>query len=138
MKVEIRYDSTYTYERRVSFSPHIFRLMPKVDQHLKVRRFDFLTNRGGVVNWRRDLFDNETASCFYPNFSKTMMVRLRLVLEISVKNAFGFLLEPTALQIASVVWPMRLDSRSAASVSAVSPDCVIASITVLRSIGGLR
>lgn len=99
MKVEIRYDSTYTYERKVSFSPHIFRLVPKVDQHLKVRRFDFQTNRGGVVNWRRDLFDNETASCFYPNFSKTMTARLRLVLEISSKNAFGFLLDPSALHV---------------------------------------
>ena len=99
MKVEIRYASTYTYARRVSFSPHIFRLMPKVDQHLKVRRFDFQTNRGGVVNWRRDLFDNETASCFYPNFSTTLSARLRLVLEIEPKNAFGFLLEPQALHV---------------------------------------
>ena len=99
MKVEIRYDSTYTYERKVSFSPHIFRLVPKVDQHLKVQRFDFRTNRGGVVNWRRDLFDNETASCFYPNSSKTMTARLRLVLEISTKNAFGFLLDSSALHV---------------------------------------
>ena len=48
------------------------------------------------------------------------------------------MLLPTTLQIASVVWPIRFDSRSAASVSAVSPDWVMASMTVLRSIGGLR
>ena len=33
---------------------------------------------------------------------------------------------PTTLQIASVMWPLRFISRSAASVSAVSPLCVIA------------
>lgn len=99
MKVEIRYESTYTYVRKVSFSPHIFRLMPKADSQLKVRSFDFRTNREGVVNWRRDLFDNETASCFYPKASKTMTSRLRLVLELATKNAFGFLLEPYALHL---------------------------------------
>lgn len=99
MKVEIQYASTYTYARRVSFSPHIFRLIPKVDQHLKVRRFEFATNRGAVVNWRRDLFDNETASCFYPNSSNTLSAKLRLVLEVEAKNAFGFLLEPQALHV---------------------------------------
>ena len=53
MKVEIRYASTYTYARRVSFSPHIFRLIPKVDRHLKVRRFDFATNRSAVIKWHK-------------------------------------------------------------------------------------
>jgi len=53
-------------------------------------------------------------------------------------HASRAMLLPTALQIASVVWPIRLLSRSAASVSAVSPDCVIASTTVSRATGGLR
>ncbi len=99
MKVEIRYASSYTYERRVSFSPHLFRLIPKVDRNLKVRSFDFTTNRGAVTNWRRDLFDNEVASCFYPNFSTTLSVKLKLSLEVDAKNAFGFLLEPHALHV---------------------------------------
>jgi transglutaminase-like putative cysteine protease len=108
MKVEIRYSSLYTYARRVSFSPHLYRLIPKVDRHLKVRRFDFSTNRGAVVNWRRDLFDNEVASCFYPHFSTTLMTKLRLVLEVSAKNAFGFLLEPQALHVPFTYRPAEL------------------------------
>src|SRR5260370_39314292 len=47
------------------------------------------------------------------------------------------MLEPTTLHKARVGWPLRFDSRRAASVSAVSPDCVIAMIMVLRSIGGV-
>jgi transglutaminase-like putative cysteine protease len=99
VKVEIRYACSYTYARRVTFSPHLFRLIPKVDRFLKVRRFDFSTNRRATVNWRRDLFDNEVASCFYPDPAKTLAVRLKLALEVAAKNAFGFLLEAHALHL---------------------------------------
>jgi transglutaminase-like putative cysteine protease len=99
MKVEIRYTAEYQYEKRVSFSPHTFRLIPKIDRYLKVRRFDFRTNRAAVVSWRRDLFDNEIASAFYPKPARTLTARLRLMLEVEEKNAFGFLLEGYALDL---------------------------------------
>ena len=99
MKVEIRYAADYRYDRRVSFSRHIFRLVPKIDRFLKVRRFDFRTNRSAAVSWRRDLFDNEIASVFYPTAARTLTARLRLMLEIEEKNAFGFLLESRALDL---------------------------------------
>ena len=97
MKIEIRYAAEYRYAERVSFSPHIFRVIPKVDRYLKVSSFDFRTNREAVINWRRDIFDNEIASAFYPKPSKILAVRFRLKLEIEEKNAFGFLLESRAL-----------------------------------------
>ena len=53
-------------------------------------------------------------------------------------SASRAMLEPATLQIASVGWPLRYDSRSAASVSAVSPDCVMATTMELRSSGELR
>jgi len=99
MKVEIRYASTYDYAERVTFSPHVFRLIPKTGRHLTVRRFDFRANRGAVVNWRRDLFDNEVASCFFPNPARKLTARLRLRLELEETNAFGFLLDAHALRL---------------------------------------
>lgn len=108
MKVEIRYACSYDYARRVTFSPHLFRLIPKVDQHLKVRRLDFVTNRRAAIHWRRDLFDNEVASCFYPDPSKTLSVRLKLVLEVAAKNAFGFLLDTHALHLPFPYRPAEL------------------------------
>lgn len=99
MKIEIRYAADYRYAERVSLSPHIFRVIPKVDRYLKVRSFDFKTNRSAVINWRRDIFDNEIASVFYPDRSQLLRVRFRLKLEIERKNAFGFLLESRALDL---------------------------------------
>ncbi len=108
MKIEIRYSTSYTYERRVTFSPHLFRLIPKVDRHLKIRRFAFHTNHGAVVNWRRDLFDNEVASCFYPDAAKTLRARLRMSLKLEEKSAFGFLLETRALHLPFTYRPEEL------------------------------
>jgi hypothetical protein len=42
---------------------------------------------------------------------------------------------PTTLQSASTLWPRRRDSRKPASVSAVSPDWVMASTSVCLSSG---
>jgi transglutaminase-like putative cysteine protease len=99
VKLEILYSAEYRYPKRVSFSPHTFRVIPKVDRNLTVKRFDFRTNRNAVINWRRDIFDNEIASVFYPNRSRALQVRFRLKLEIEKKNAFGFLLESRALHL---------------------------------------
>lgn len=108
MKIEISYAADYQYAERVSFSPHIFRVIPKVDRYLKVRSFDFRTNRGAVTNWRRDIFDNEIASVFYPDRAKVLQVRFRLKLEIESKNAFGFLLETRALDMPFTYQPDEL------------------------------
>jgi transglutaminase-like putative cysteine protease len=108
VKIEIRYAADYHYAERVSLSPHIFRVIPKVDRYLKVRSFDFRTNRSAVINWRRDIFDNEIASVFYPDRSQLLRVRFRLKLEIAEKNAFGFLLESRALDLPFLYSPEEL------------------------------
>ena len=49
---------------------------------------------------------------------------------ISVPAASRVIMEPTTLQMASVFEPFCLASRCAASVSAVSPDCEITTVSV--------
>ena len=108
MKVEIRYQARYAYTERVTFSPHLFRLIPKVDRALKLRQFDFRTNANAVIHWRRDLFDNEVASVFYPKASPQLDLKLRLKLELEPKNAFGFLLASHALHSPFAYQPQEI------------------------------
>lgn len=105
MKVEVLYQTQYAYAEPVSFSPHLFRLFPRADRYLAVRRVDFQTNTDAAVSWRRDLFDNEIASAFYPNLSALLAVNLRLELEIQERNAFGFLLAPHAIEFPFIYLP---------------------------------
>ena len=99
MKIGISYQTQYLYEEPVSFSSHLFRLFPKADRHVAVRRLLFQTNTNAAVNYRRDLFDNEIASCFYPGKSALLGASLQIEIELMPRNAFGFLLDSHALDL---------------------------------------
>ena len=66
MRIRVTNRWDWHYESAVSFSPHIFRLFPKVDRFVNVLNAKFTTNADADVQYRRDLFDNEVAYCFYP------------------------------------------------------------------------
>ena len=108
MKLQILYQAQYSYIETVTFSPHLFRLFPKVDQHVKIHSHDFRTNIDAAVNFRRDLFDNEIASCFYPTPSSLLAASLKIELEVQPKNAFGFLLDAHALKLPLTYQPAEL------------------------------
>lgn len=108
MKVEIQYQTQYAYAEPVSFSPHVYRLFPKAERHLRVLDSQFQTNADATVNYRRDLFDNEIAQCFYPGNSVLLQASFRLELDIARKNAFGFLLASHALELPFTYLPTDL------------------------------
>ncbi len=97
MKVSIRFEADYTYDEPVSFSTHCFRLFPRTDHFVTVRRQSFETNAGADVQHRRDLFDNPMAVGVYAGETNCLLGRLSLELEILRKNAFHFLLAPHAV-----------------------------------------
>jgi hypothetical protein len=95
--VRINYQAQYAYSEPVSFSSHLFRLFPKCDRYVSLRSLAFQTNADASVSYRRDLFDNEIASCFYPGQSAMLSTSLQIELEIQRRNAFSFLLAQHAL-----------------------------------------
>ncbi len=99
MKLKITKESVYTYESKVSFSPHHARIFPRIDLLVKVASMRFETQASADVQFRQDLFNNHIAYCFYPEMSSVLPFRLELELEVIEKNPFHFLLEPHGLQI---------------------------------------
>jgi hypothetical protein len=99
MKLKIKKESVYTYEGKVSFSPHHVRIFPRIDLSVKVESIHFETQSGAYVQFRQDLFDNHIAYCFYPEMAETLPFRVELDLEVKEKNPFHFLLEPHALHV---------------------------------------
>jgi transglutaminase-like putative cysteine protease len=97
--VRINYQTQYAYSEPVSFSPHLFRLFPKWDRYVSMRSLAFQTNADASVRYRRDLFDNEIASCFYPGKSALLSASLQIELEVQPRNAFDFLLAPYAVNM---------------------------------------
>lgn len=98
MNIKIRYRADYRYEECVSFSPHLFRLFPRADRFAQVRDLRFQTNAGADIQYRRDLFDNEIAFCFYREKGTNLESLLEMELELNERNPFHFLLDSHALE----------------------------------------
>lgn len=92
-RVRIRHQTRYRYEKPVGFSPHFVRLFPRTEPGRLVQRVEFGTNAEASVQYRRDLFDNNFARCFYPEKAAELRFDLRLEVELRETNAFDFLLE---------------------------------------------
>lgn len=97
MRIAVSNRWDWHYESEVSFSPHVFRLFPKVDRFVNVLSAKFTTNEEADVQYRRDLFDNEVAFCFYPEKKSELKSMLVMELELRERNPFHFLLDSHAL-----------------------------------------
>lgn len=106
MKLTIHYRAEYSYEEPASLSPHVVRLFPRDVLHACVTKLEFSTNASADVHWRRDIFDNLVACCFYPHREPRLVYSLDAEVETAARNPFGFLLESRALKL-----PVEYDGR---------------------------
>ena len=99
MKLGIRYETVYRYDRAVRFSPHDVRLFPRNDRFVQIARLDFRTNPETTVRFGRDVFDNIVASCFFEKAAEALELRLAIDVEVAKKNPFDFVLARRAAQM---------------------------------------
>lgn len=99
MKLSIRYQAVYSYDEPASLSPHLARIFPRTDLHVKIERTAFATHPTADVQWRRDLSDNLIAYCFFPEPVQELPFELELDLDVRERNPFHFLLESRGLKI---------------------------------------
>jgi transglutaminase-like putative cysteine protease len=102
----IHYESEYSYEEPVGFSPHDVRLFPKAGRFLRVRRLDFATKPAATVRFSQDVFDNTVASCYFPERSPQLHLQLKIELELEERDPFHFLLENYAVDLPFVYEPL--------------------------------
>jgi uncharacterized protein (DUF2126 family)/transglutaminase-like putative cysteine protease len=99
MRVQIENWMRYTYEKAVSFSPHTVRLYPRTDPTIVTHRLQTLANITADVQYRRDLYDNLIANCFFSEPANTLELRIQLEVDLWPKNPFHFLLAPYAIEL---------------------------------------
>ena len=99
MKIGLRYETIYRYDRAVRFSPHDVRLFPRTDRFVQMTRLDFRTQPETTVRFGRDVFDNVVASCFFDQPSEMLKLRLAIDVEAAEKNPFDFVLSRRAVQM---------------------------------------
>jgi transglutaminase-like putative cysteine protease len=99
MKLAITYEAEYLYEEKVSLSPHVVRIFPRADHCLRPGDFEFSSLSEAAISFRRDLFDNNVASIFFPGLQEKMPLVFSTTVETPERNPFAFLLDARALRI---------------------------------------
>lgn len=93
LRLRINHRTRYDYGRPVSLSPHFVRLFARTEPGRLVQALSFATNPQAAVQYRRDLFDNPFARCFYPDPEAALFFDFTLEIELHEQNPFGFLLD---------------------------------------------
>ncbi len=95
MALHLRIDhrTRYDYDRPVGLSPHFVRLFARTEPGRLVQKISFATNPAATVQYRRDLFDNPFARCYYPDREPSLFFDFALEIELHEQNPFGFLLD---------------------------------------------
>jgi uncharacterized protein (DUF2126 family)/transglutaminase-like putative cysteine protease len=99
MRLKIENWMRYAYDKSVGFSTHVVRLYPRTDQSIVTHRHHTAINLESDIQYRRDLFDNLVANCFFPRPGELLEIRVELELELWPRNPFHFLLAPYALEL---------------------------------------
>ncbi len=98
IRVALHHRTSYTYDRPVSFGPHVARLRPAPHCRTPIRAYSFQCEgpEEKYLNWQQDAYGNYQARLVFPKHSDTLVFDVDLVAEMTVINPFDFFLDDSA------------------------------------------
>jgi uncharacterized protein (DUF2126 family)/transglutaminase-like putative cysteine protease len=97
IRVAINHRTTYTYDRYVSLSPHIFRLRPAVHSRTQIESYSFkVSPKDHYINWQQDPFGNYQARVVFPEKTNELSIEVEVIANMTVINPFDFFVEEYA------------------------------------------
>ncbi|MBK5278027.1 MAG: transglutaminase family protein, partial [Bacteroidia bacterium] len=97
IKVAIRHQTTYEYDRPVNLSPHTFRLRPAAHCRTPILAYSLkIKPEEKFLNWQQDPFGNFLARVVFPEKTTMLHFEVEVITEIIVINPFDFFIESYA------------------------------------------
>jgi uncharacterized protein (DUF2126 family) len=97
IRIALRHETRYRYDRWVSLSPQIVRLRPAPHCRTPVTAYSLeISPSTHFLNWQQDPQGNFLARVVLPEKTRHFSVIVDLVAELTVQNPFDFFLEPEA------------------------------------------
>ncbi|MEO6547127.1 MAG: transglutaminase family protein [Ferruginibacter sp.] len=107
IRVAINHKTTYSYDRLVNLSPHIFRLRPAVHSRTSIEAYSFkISPKEHFINWQQDPFGNYQARIVFPEKTRELSVEVEVIANMVVINPFDFFVEDYAEN-----YPFRYDEQ---------------------------
>ncbi|MGZ8190592.1 MAG: transglutaminase family protein [Methylococcaceae bacterium] len=97
IRVAIRHKTTYSFDRAVSLSPHVFRLRPAVHSRTPIKGYALrIEPKDHFINWQQDPFGNILARVVFPDKCRKLSVEVEVIADMTVINPFDFFVEEYA------------------------------------------
>ena len=97
IRVAIRHNTYYDFDRPVKLSPHTVRLRPAPHSRTKIHGYSLkIAPQEHFINWQQDAFGNYLARLVFPEKTKKFAVEVEVIADMTVINPFDFFLEEYA------------------------------------------
>ncbi len=109
IRVALKHNTEYHFDRLVSLSPHVIRLRPAPHCRTPIRSYSLTVEpEKHFINWQQDPFGNYLARFVFPEKTRTLKVHVEVIAEMTVINPFDFFLEEDAEK-----FPLKYDEHLA-------------------------
>ena len=97
IRVAINHKTSYSYDRPVSLSPHLFRLRPAPHSRTPIEAYSFkISPKNHFINWQQDAFGNYQARVVFPAKTTELVVEVEVIADMVTINPFDFFVEEYA------------------------------------------
>ncbi|MHB1187838.1 transglutaminase family protein [Thiobacillus sp.] len=104
--VALRHTTHYTFDRRVTLSPHVVRLRPAPHSRTPILAYTLkITPEKHFINWQQDPFGNYLARLVFPETTREFSVDVEVIADLTVINPFDFFVDDTCEN-----WPFDYDA----------------------------
>ncbi|MEZ4663023.1 MAG: transglutaminase family protein, partial [Caldilineaceae bacterium] len=95
--VAINHKTSYTYDRLVNLSPHVFRLRPAPHCRTPIQGYSLrIRPAKHFINWQQDPFGNYQARVVFPERTRELAIEVDLVADMTPINPFDFFVDEAA------------------------------------------
>ena len=100
IRVAIRHQTHYKYDRPITLSPHVFRLRPAPHCRTPIESYSFtLRPEENFTNWHQDPFGNYQARVVFPEKTSELFMDVEVIANLTVINPFDFFLDESSEHI---------------------------------------
>ncbi|MFP8965987.1 DUF2126 domain-containing protein [Pokkaliibacter sp. CJK22405] len=97
IRVAIRHQTSYVFDRHVGIGPHVLRLRPASHSRTKIHGYSLkVFPENHFINWQQDPFGNYQARLVFPEKCKELKFEVEVIADMTVINPFDFFIEEYA------------------------------------------
>src|SRR5690606_6216141 len=97
IRVAIRHNTYYEFDRLVSLSPHTIRLRSAPHSRTPIHSYSLKVQPADhFINWQQDAFGNHLARLVFKEKTRKLAVEVEVIADMTVINPFDFFLDDYA------------------------------------------